>query len=62
VLVDPLDPLDPPQAVDAVRHLLGDASLARQLGDSGRARVLARFTWERVVADLRGIAAELGRR
>lgn len=57
-----VDPLDPQQAVDAVRHLLGDPSLARQLGDSGRSRVLARFTWERVVADLRGIAAELGRR
>jgi phosphatidylinositol alpha-1,6-mannosyltransferase len=57
-----VDPLDPQQATDAVRHLLGDPVLAQQLGEAGRARVLGHFTWERVVGELRSIAAELGRR
>jgi phosphatidylinositol alpha-1,6-mannosyltransferase len=54
-------PGDPEPAADAVRHLLADPALARRLGDAGRDRVLARFTWQRVVDDLRSIAAELGR-
>ncbi len=57
-----VDPRDPQQATDAVRHLLGDPALAQQLGEAGRARVRGYFTWERVVGELRGIAAELGRR
>ncbi|MDX2260932.1 MAG: glycosyltransferase family 4 protein [Gemmatimonadales bacterium] len=56
-----VDPLDPQQAVDAVRHLLGDPALARRLGEAGRARVLQYFTWARVVDELRQVAAELGR-
>ncbi len=54
-------PGDPEPAADAVRHLLADQTLARRLGDAGRARVESRFTWSRVVADLNAIAAELGR-
>ncbi|MES2125595.1 MAG: glycosyltransferase family 4 protein [Gemmatimonadota bacterium] len=56
-----VDPADHQQAADAVRHLLGDSALAHGLGAAGRERVLQRFTWERVVSDLRAIASELGR-
>lgn len=54
-------PGDPEPAADAVRHLLADPALARRLGDAGRDRVLQRFTWKRVVGDLRALAAEHGR-
>jgi glycosyltransferase involved in cell wall biosynthesis len=54
-------PGDPEPAADAVRHLLADPALARRLGDAGRERVLQRFTWKRVVGDLRALAAEHGR-
>ncbi|MEO5800902.1 MAG: glycosyltransferase family 4 protein [Gemmatimonadales bacterium] len=59
ILVDPADHL---QATDAVRHLLGDPSLAAQIGSAGRERVLREFTWGRVVEHMRSIAIELGRR
>lgn len=55
-------PGDPEPAADAVRHLLNDPALARRLGDAARARVEQRFTWQRVVGDLRALAAEHGRR
>jgi phosphatidylinositol alpha-1,6-mannosyltransferase len=54
-------PDDPEAASDAVRHLLADRTLARRLGEAGRARVERRFTWARVVDDLRALAAEHGR-
>lgn len=56
-----VDPTDPTQAIDAVRHLLHDPVLAARIGSAGRARVVQGFTWERVVTDLRQIAIELGR-
>ena len=56
-----VDPLDVEGAADTVRHLLADQVLAQGLGAAGRARVQQRFTWARVVTDLRAIAAELGR-
>lgn len=56
-----VDPLDVHGAADTVRHLLADPALAQGLGAAGRARVQQRFTWARVVSDLRAIAAELGR-
>jgi phosphatidylinositol alpha-1,6-mannosyltransferase len=56
-----VDPLDVEGAADTVRHLLADQVLAQGLGAAGRVRVQQRFTWARVVADLRAIAAELGR-
>jgi phosphatidylinositol alpha-1,6-mannosyltransferase len=56
-----VDPLDIEGAADTVRHLLADQMLAQGLGAAGRARVQQRFTWARVVSDLRAIAAELGR-
>jgi phosphatidylinositol alpha-1,6-mannosyltransferase len=54
-------PGDPEPAADAVRHLLADPVLARRLGDAARQRVVERFTWQRVVADLRDLAAQHGR-
>lgn len=56
-----VDPNDLQQATDAVRHLLGDSTLAAGIGAAGRARVLHGFTWERVVNELREIATEFGR-
>jgi phosphatidylinositol alpha-1,6-mannosyltransferase len=53
---------DAEAAGDAVRHLLADPMLARQLGAAGRRRVEAHFTWARVVADLRRLAEVHGRR
>ena len=57
-----VDPDDIQQAIDAVKKLLDDPALARQLGNAGRERVMHGFTWERVVNELRGIALELGRK
>jgi phosphatidylinositol alpha-1,6-mannosyltransferase len=54
-------PGDPEPAADAVRHLLNDPALARRLGDAARSRVVERFTWRRVVADLDRLAASHGR-
>jgi phosphatidylinositol alpha-1,6-mannosyltransferase len=54
-------PGDAEPAADAVRHLLADQALRRRLGDAGRERVKARFTWTRVVNELREIAAAAGR-
>ena len=54
-------PGEPEPAADAVRHLLADPTLAARLGAAGRERVLTRFTWSRVVDELRAIAAEMGR-
>ncbi len=54
-------PGDPEPAADAVRHLLNDPALAGRLGGAARRRVLERFTWRRVVEELRGLAARHGR-
>lgn len=52
---------DAPDAVVAIGRLLGDPLLARTMGDAGRARVLAGYTWTRVIAELRAIADAEGR-
>ena len=57
-LVDPHDLA----AIEAVaRQLLGDPQRARQLGDAGRDRVERHLNWDRVVREMRAIAAECGR-
>jgi phosphatidylinositol alpha-1,6-mannosyltransferase len=56
-----VDAHDVPAARDAVRRLLDDQALARQLGEAGRQRVERYFNWDRVVRDMQAIAAELGR-
>lgn len=58
ILVDPID-LAGIEAV--VRRLLGDPVLARQMGAAGRERVERYLNWNRVVAEMRGIAATFGR-
>jgi len=54
-------PGDAEPAADAVRHLLADQALRCRLGDAGRERVKSRFTWTRVVDELREIATAAGR-
>jgi len=54
-------PEDVEAAADAVRHLLADPALARQLGAKGRQRVLDRFTWDAVATEFRRLAAGHGR-
>lgn len=50
--------------VEVLDRLLDDPSLRRQLADNGRAYVLARFSWDRVVANyldlFRGLGARFG--
>ncbi|MFN8515885.1 MAG: glycosyltransferase [Chloroflexia bacterium] len=43
------------QLADALRSLLDDPALAARLGERGRAKTLARFTWERVARAFAGI-------
>ena len=45
----------------AVRRLLDDDSLRARLGAGGRAAVESYYNWDRVTADMRGIAAEFRR-
>jgi phosphatidyl-myo-inositol dimannoside synthase len=56
-----VDPVDVGEAAEAVRRLLADPDLARRMGRAGRERVLQQFTWQRVIDDLRTIAADRGR-
>jgi len=46
---------DVPALADALRSLLDDPALAARLGERGRAKTLARFTWERVARAFAGI-------
>jgi glycosyltransferase involved in cell wall biosynthesis len=52
VLVSPADPADLAQGI---LRLLRDPKLARALGEAGRARMLARFTLSRTIADLHAL-------
>jgi phosphatidyl-myo-inositol dimannoside synthase len=51
-------PDDGDAAVRAVRQLLDQQETARRLGAAGRLRVERHLNWERVVRDMRAIAAE----
>ena len=53
-----VDPEDPAAVAEALIAVLGDTALARRLGRAGRERVLARFTWDQVIADARRVFAE----
>jgi glycosyltransferase involved in cell wall biosynthesis len=48
---------DEPALADAVQRVLSDATLARQLGEGGRARVEREFKWESVVERTMGLFA-----
>jgi phosphatidylinositol alpha-1,6-mannosyltransferase len=52
---------DPAAATHAVRQLLDDPALAGRLGAAGRERVERYLNWERVVGEMRAVAAEFGR-
>lgn len=43
----------------ALRRILADAALARRLGESGHARALTEFSWERVAEKTRALAASM---
>lgn len=51
---------DPAALADAAIELLGDRARGKALGAAARERVLERFTFERTVAGVRGVYAELG--
>ncbi|HEU5317420.1 MAG TPA: glycosyltransferase family 4 protein [Chloroflexota bacterium] len=53
-------PGDPEALGAAVEGLLDDHARARRLGESGRARVLERFTWQRVAKTCLNAYRELG--
>lgn len=50
-----VDPDDPDDIANAVGNLLTDPTLARRLGEQGRARVLNEFTWDIVGKRIQGI-------
>jgi phosphatidylinositol alpha-1,6-mannosyltransferase len=56
-----VDPTDVQAAASAFRSLLADPARAEAMGRAGRSAVERHFNWDRVVSDLRGIAAQLGR-
>jgi len=53
-----IPPEDPAAVADAVGRLLADAGLAGRVGAAGRRAVESYYNWDRVVRDLRAIAAE----
>jgi len=58
-----VDPLDLAAVAEAIVAVLRDPDLARRLGDAGRRRVLARFTWDAMAMRARQLFAEVaGRR
>jgi phosphatidylinositol alpha-1,6-mannosyltransferase len=55
-----VDPLDAKAVADAVESLLADPTRRAAMGRAGRQAVEAHYNWDRVVADLRSISAQLG--
>jgi phosphatidylinositol alpha-1,6-mannosyltransferase len=43
-----VDPADPAAVADALNRILGDPGLARAMGEAGRLRVEAGFTWDAI--------------
>jgi len=56
-----VDPLDANQIAQTLIKLLTDPDLARRLGERGRQRVLARFSWERAAAKVRSVIERAAR-
>jgi glycosyltransferase involved in cell wall biosynthesis len=52
---------DPISLARAIRTLLAQPDLRTQLGQAGRAKVLAHYTWDRVAAQIRTILAQAAR-
>jgi phosphatidylinositol alpha-1,6-mannosyltransferase len=51
-----VDPRDAAAAADAIGRILGDAALARRLGDTGRRAAETVYNWDRVARTLRALA------
>jgi phosphatidylinositol alpha-1,6-mannosyltransferase len=54
-----VDPLDPDAVADGLARLLSDPPLATRLGQQGRDRVVAEFTWDRVAARVQNVLETL---
>jgi len=54
-----VDPLDTGEVARAIAALLAKADLARELGESGRRRAIAQFTWSRFGRDVAAILEEV---
>jgi len=52
------DPEDPAAVAEALIAVLSDQALAQRMGQAGRQRVLARFTWDIVIGDARKVFEE----
>lgn len=52
-------PKDPEALSEAMLTLLRNPDLCRRMGDAGRRRVKQNFTWDRTMAQLQGLYAEL---
>ncbi len=50
---------DPEALAVALRRLLDDPALRQRLGEAGRAKVHARYTWERIVSQVDALYADL---
>lgn len=53
-----VDPEDPAAVAEALIAVLSDQALAQRMGQAGRQRVLARFTWDTVIGDARRVFEE----
>jgi phosphatidylinositol alpha-1,6-mannosyltransferase len=53
-----VDPEDPAAVAEALIAVLSDQALAQRMGQAGRKRVLAQFTWDKVIGDARKVFAE----
>jgi phosphatidylinositol alpha-1,6-mannosyltransferase len=53
-----VDPEDPAAVAEALIAVLSDSALAERMGQAGRERVLARFTWEKVIGEARRVFEE----
>lgn len=56
-----VDPTDVAAVAAAFRSLLADPARAEAMGRAGRSAIERHYNWDRVVSDMRGIAAQLGR-
>lgn len=54
-----VDPEDPGETARAIIDILSDPARSRQMGSCGRAKTLARFSWEKVVDRVERLYAEL---
>ncbi|MHB8648192.1 MAG: glycosyltransferase family 4 protein [Thermomicrobiales bacterium] len=53
---------DVPALAHALRRVLDDPTLAHRMGEAGRQKVLDRYTWDRIVAQVDNLYADLLRR